>query len=465
MNKLVLVAPLLLAALAYEKVAELLSPPSPTHVAAPAAAPRSTAAASGVQATAAVRDVVNAANAFIATLSAAQQATLLQSYSQANVTRWSNLPTNLYTNRLGLRLADLTAAQRAAALAVVQAATGTTAPEGFHEIQQIRAADDNLLANGGGAGFGSNLDLIVFLGTPSATGTWQLHFGGHHMATNVTMSNGRFTGHTPKFEASEPVSFTTANADIFPTGTVITPLASETSAVVAMLNGLTATQKSTALLTQTFNNIVLGAQRDGQFPATKVGLPVSQLSAAQQQLVMAAMAPWVQDAENASATSLLATYQSQLADTYIAYSGTGCFTTRGDYARIDGPNVWIEVSTQNAIVYKGQIHYHTIWRDRARDYGGNFYTTVTATKEAAASQTFSVSPISTAGSRGLRVKLTKPATTASYTLRNGLNQTITTKTFTGDAVQVSTEGLAPGPYVLSMEADGQEPVTHRFMVK
>ncbi len=349
-------------------------------------------------------------------------------------------------------------------MAVVQAATGATAPEGYNEIQQIRAADDYLLANGGGTGYSSNLYHLVFLGTPSTTGTWQLHFGGHHLATNVTMSNGAFTGHTPKFEATEPVSFNTVNSDIFPTGTTITPLSSETSAMVALVNGLTATQKTTALLTQTFNDIVLGAQRDGQFPATPVGLQVSQLSAAQQELVMAAMAPWVQDAEDASATALLATYRSQLANTYISYSGTGGFTTRGDYMRIDGPNVWIEFSTQNAIVFQGQIHYHTIWRDRARDYGGNFYTTVTGTKAAVASQTFSVYPNPTAGSRGLQVKLTRPAATASYTLRNVLGQTIATQSFKGDAVQVATEGLTPGTYILSLEADGKAPVTHRFVV-
>lgn len=466
MNKLVLVVPLLLAATAYEKVLDLIAPTTPestTQLASAPTAPKSTMGVQGVNSTATVSDVVTAANAFLATLSTAQQATLLQPLNATTVTKWSNLPVNS-TNRIGLRLDALTTAQQAAALAVVQAATGT-GNEGFNEVQQIRAADDNLAANGGGTAYGSGVYLIAFLGTPSTTGTWMLQFGGHHLATNVTFNNGNFTGSTPKFEATEPLTFTTANSNVFPTGTVVTPLGTEASAMLAMLNGLTTTQKSTALLSQSFNDIVLGPGQDGNFPATRVGLQCSQLTTAQQALVMAAMAPWVQDAEDATATSLLNYYQTQLANTYIAYAGTGNLTNQGDYVRIDGPNVWIEFSCQGGIVYRNQIHYHTIWRDRARDYGGNFYTTVAGTKSAKAAQTFSVYPNPTPSGQALQVKLATPATTATYTLRTIMGQTIATKSFRGDAVQVPTDGLATGSYVLSLEADGQEPVAHRFIVK
>ncbi|HEX8427347.1 hypothetical protein [Hymenobacter sp.] len=39
------------------------------------------------------------------------------------------------------------------------------------------------------------------------------------------------------------------------------------------------------------------------------------------------------------------------------------------------------------MVCRNQTHCYTIWRDRARDYGGNFYTTVMSNKAAKASQT------------------------------------------------------------------------------
>ncbi|WP_324680323.1 DUF3500 domain-containing protein [Hymenobacter sp. GOD-10R] len=410
-----------------------------------------------------VADVVTAANAFIATLSTAQQATLLQEFNSTNVTKWSNLPVNS-TNRIGLRLDALTVAQQTAALAVVRAATGTTANEGFNEIQQIRAADDNLAANGGGSTYGSGVYLLAFLGTPSTTGTWMLQFGGHHLATNITFGSGTVTGATPKFEGVEPLSFTTTNTNVLPIGTYA-PLSSEQSTMLAMINGLTTAQQATAKLSQTFNDVVLGPNGNGQFPATKVGLQVSTLTAAQQALVLEAMKPWVQDSDDATAASLLSIYQNQLANTYVAYSGTGLFTSNGDYARIDGPNVWIEFACQGGIVYRNQIHYHTVWRDHARDYGGNFYTVVTGTKATTAAQAFSVYPNPTSPESSLQVKLASSARAATYTLRNTLGQTVATKSFQGNAVEVPTAGLKAGTYVLSLEVDGQAPVTHRFLVK
>lgn len=76
----------------------------------------------GTQQTAVVTDVVMAANAFLATLTTAQQAAVLQTFSAANVSKWSNFPIAGYNGRIGIRLDALTAAQRTAAMAVVQAA-------------------------------------------------------------------------------------------------------------------------------------------------------------------------------------------------------------------------------------------------------------------------------------------------------------------------------------------------------
>ena len=338
--------------------------------------PATTLSVKGTKGTAAVSDVVNAANAFLASLSTAQQATVQQTFSSTNVIRWSNFPTGIYNNRLGIRLDALTAAQKTLALAVVQAATGTAANEGFNEIQQLRAADDNLAANGGSSSsYGNGIFYLAFLGTPSTTGTWMLQYGGHHLATNITYGNGNVTGTTPKFEGTEPLTFTTTNSDVFATGTACAPQAQEQAGMLAMVSSLTTAQRATALLSQTFNDVVVGPQRDGQFPATRVGLQCSQLTSAQQALVVAAMAPWVNDADDVIAASLLNYYQSQMANTYISFSGTGNFTANGDYARIDGPNAWIEFVCQSGIVYRNQIHYHSIYRDRARDYGGNFYGT------------------------------------------------------------------------------------------
>ena len=199
-----------------------------------------------------------------------------------------------------------------------------------------------------------------------------MQFGGHHYAANIGFNGGHIVSTTPHFYGLEPLSFTV-------NGTTYAPLTAEHDAMAAMLASLSATQLATAKLNQTFSDATLipGETNGGTgtFPTTKVGIAVSTLSAAQQQLVLEAMKPWVQDMDAAVAANLLSIYQSELAGTYIAYTGNG---TSGDptsflnsntnYARIDGPSVWIEFVCQNGIVFQTMIHYHTVWRDHVRDY-------------------------------------------------------------------------------------------------
>lgn len=308
--------------------------------------------------------VVCAAEAFLATLSNAQKTAVVLDYNKTNAIKWSNLPCGS-SCRVGLQLSSLTTAQVSAALAVVEAATGTTANEGYDEIRQIRAADD-VLGTVNNMGYSSGIYFIAFLGTPSTTGTWQLQFGGHHLAVNMTYNAGAIKGATPVFEGVEPRSWTAAN------GTVYAPLNSEQATMAAMLAALSSDQLASAKLSSTFSDVVLGPNNDGKFPATKAGIRVSSLNSAQQALVLAAMKPWVQDTDEATAARLLAAYESELADTFIAYSGNASLTNNADYVRIDGPGVWIEFVCQTGVVYPNQIHYHSIWRDHTRDYGGNF---------------------------------------------------------------------------------------------
>ena len=82
---------------------------------------------------------------------------------------------------------------------------------------------------------------------------------------------------------------------------------------------------------------------------------------------------------------LLSTYESSsaLGSTYVGYAkgggGTADFgpfpsgtTSQRSYIRVDGPRVWIEFVVQSGIVFNSQVHYHSIWRDKVGDYGGQF---------------------------------------------------------------------------------------------
>jgi hypothetical protein len=309
-----------------------------------------------------VEKVVCLADAFKATLSSTQVASLETSLTSTAMVRWSNLPCGL-TCRNGLLYSSLSATQLAAAKAVIAAASGTTADDGYSEFSQVNSADD-VLAVTAGSGYSSGNYIIAFLGTPSTTGKWMLQFGGHHYAQNVTFNAGKVTGTTPSHQGIEPKTWTSGT-------TTYAPLKIEQSAMAEMLASLSTTQLAAAKLSTTFSDVSLGPGKDGQFPATKVGIAGSTLTTAQKALVLAAIKPWVQDTDDATSASLLAIYQKELDNTYIAYSGNATLANNADYVRIDGPSVWIEFVCQSGVVYRNEIHYHTIFRDHTRDYGAS----------------------------------------------------------------------------------------------
>ena len=344
-----------------------------------------TQALSAPRTAATAADVVAKALAFKALLTPAQQAQLEQAYTPTLARRWSNLPC-AGTCRNGIQLGSLNAEQLAAALEVIRAAAGTTANEGSDEFNQIRLADTLLGAQpAGGAGpgnfsYGEGFYYLAFLNTPSASTPWMLQFGGHHYGANIAYNQGRVVATTPLFEALEPLTFT-ANGNNY------APLSQERDALAALLASLTPAQLATAKLTTTFGDTTMSPGEsnggNGNFPATKVGLAVNTLSDAQKQLVVAAMKPWVLDMDDTAAANLIDIYTKELDGTYIAFTGNG---TAGDaasflnantnYARIDGPSVWIEFVCQGGIIFRNQIHYHTVWRDHLRDYGKDLSLTV-----------------------------------------------------------------------------------------
>ncbi len=91
--------------------------------------------------------------------------------------------------------------------------------------------------------------------------------------------------------------------------------------MLKLTSSLTAAQLAKATLSESFGDVLLGPGQDGQFPTTKEGIAVSELSPQQKKLVMAAIRPWVSSVDNATAGFLLKTYEKELNQTYVAVSG------------------------------------------------------------------------------------------------------------------------------------------------
>jgi hypothetical protein len=317
-----------------------------------------------------VAAVAKASTAFLNTLSSTQRSQVLLGLTAANATAWSNLPCGS-TCRVGIQFSTLSSTQLAAAKKVLSTALGTKTGTGYDQVKKIMLADGVLgeaQGTGGpdGGGYSVGNYYLAFLGTPSKTGTWELHFGGHHLAVNISYAKGTVTGGSPFFVGVEPTSWTASN------GTKYAPMATMRSSMRAITSALSTKQLAKAKLAQSYTDVLLGPDQDGKFPATKSGVRVGSLSKKKQALILKAIKQWVSVNDNNAAKKLLKIYKKELAKTYVSYSGTTALTTQGDYVRIDGPSVWIEFVVQNGIVYQNQVHYHTVWRDHTRDYGGEF---------------------------------------------------------------------------------------------
>jgi hypothetical protein len=322
-----------------------------------------------------VSQLVNDAIAFKNLLSTSQQSSLQLTYTTTLAKKWSNLPCGT-SCRNGVQLGtNLTAVQYAAAMLVIKDVLSAASNDGYDEFHQMNLAEAYLHANGGASGYDSTLRWMAFLNNPTATGPWMLQFGGHHYAANISFNNGHIIGATPYFMGLEPKTFTYNNVNY-------DPLGDERDAFTALFASLSSTELAAAHLTTSFSDCAMipGESNGGTgtFPATPVGISCGSLTSTQQNMVLDVIKHYVNDLDSASAAVIMAVYASEIANTYIAYTGSGTsgnpssfLNTQGNYVRIDGPSVWVEFSCQGGIVIQNQIHYHTVWRDQLHDYGVN----------------------------------------------------------------------------------------------
>ena len=328
----------LCAALSVAVIAQRPSPPTP------AGTPAATTAR-----------IVTAAQAVVASLDDAGRKSVQFPFDSPQKSKWSNLPSPMY-QRNGVRLADLTAAQRTA---IMNLLTVALSKDGYQKVVDIMHGDAALKRNGGGGGrgpaFGEDQYYLAFVGTPSTTAPWMLQFGGHHLAINLTMAGSQATM-APSLPAAQPASFTIE-------GRTVRPLGDENDKSFALINALDAKQKSVAILGSRVADLVLGAGQDGRTIQPE-GIRASALSAAQQAMLWDIVQEWSGIMSDAFAGPRMTELKSHLNDTYFAWSGP---TTNGSaaYFRIQGPTLHIEYAPQGGSVE----HIHTIYRDPTNDYG------------------------------------------------------------------------------------------------
>jgi hypothetical protein len=297
---------------------------------------------------------VAAAEAFLDALDAKQRAKALLEFDSPRKAGWSNLPITSVP-RNGVRLGDLTKAQRDAAMDLLAA---ILSKEGYQKVIDIMNADEQLAQGKGGKGgkasFGKDNYFLALFGAPSATRPWMVQFGGHHLGLNVTVVQESFVL-TPTHTGTQPASFTRD-------GKTVRPLGGENDKAFQLLAALDDKQKTQAVLGPKPGNLQLGPGQDGKVLKPQ-GIKGSALTAAQQAKLLDLIGEWVAIVPEVTAAARMAGLKAQVAETYFAWSGP---TAPGSavYYWIQGPTLVIEYAPQGSTE-----HIHTVIRDPTNDYG------------------------------------------------------------------------------------------------
>jgi len=276
---------------------------------------------------------------------------------------WSNFPVS-DVPRPGLRMGSLSAAQRDAAMHLLQVALSA---EGYQKVLDIMGSDQALSETGTPYCSGTACYTIGIFGEPSSTKPWMLEFGGHHLGLNLTMA-GEHGVITPTLTGAQPAVYTS-------NGKTVRALARENDKAFALLDALDANQRRRAILNYEIHDLVLGPGHAGETIQPE-GLKAFDMNEQQRAMLLDVISEWTGIVNEAYAIPRMAEIKAGLNETYFAWSGPTSHEPGRNgsaYYRIQGPKLVIEFSPQG-VGGDPTMHVHTMYRDPTNDYGRRFIT-------------------------------------------------------------------------------------------
>ncbi|MBI4477212.1 MAG: DUF3500 domain-containing protein [Acidobacteria bacterium] len=301
-----------------------------------------------------VDKMFSAARDFLATLDAAQVATVKIAFDAEERFNFHFIP----RERKGLSLKAMTPAQQKAALELVK--TGLS-EQGFTKAETIRSLENVLreLEKGGRIVRDPELYFITMFGEPSRTGVWGWRYEGHHIAQNWTIVNGLGIATSPQFFGANPAEVRDGPMKS------TRALAGEEDLARKLIESLTPEQRSAAIVGESApRDIVTGAERQAAILSDN-GVAFASLTKDQQAMLVAVVEAYAHAQPRELAFDRLQKIRKAgLEKVKFAWMGS-LQRGQGHYYRIQGPTFLIEYdNTQN-----NANHIHSVWRDFKGDFG------------------------------------------------------------------------------------------------
>ena len=313
-----------------------------------------------------VLPLVDAAAGWIDTLDAGQRARGVRGFGDASRTDWHFVPK---PERKGVQLRDMTAAQEAAALALLRA---TVSHGGYEKSVAIMSLDEILRRLEGNRA--KNIRdpkryFFTVFGTPSDTGTWGLSIEGHHLSLNVTVRDGVVVDSTPQFLGANPAEVRTTFASLPEAGYRV--LGDEEALAFDLVRSLDAAQRTTAVIAAEAPREIRAAGEPQPSTEPPAGIAHADLEPGQRDVLRALIETYA-----GVMPDDVADERMRLVETApggwdaVRFAWLGALEPGIGHAyRVTGPTFLIEfVNVQPDAEGNPANHIHCVWRDRTGDF-------------------------------------------------------------------------------------------------
>ena len=310
------------------------------------------------------KPVMDAATQFIAALTADQRHAATFAADADEWRRWNNVHR---AARAGVAFRDMTAAQQARAIALLQAGLSAKGLELSRNVMRLNYTIAEMTNNF--TEYGEGLYNLTVMGEPSMTEPWGWQLEGHHLIINYFVLGDQVVM-TPAFFGSEPVVAESGQYK------GVSVLQDEQTRGLALMQSLSGEQRKNALLTtepKTANNAQGQAFRDN-LQIAYAGIKASELTAKQREALIGLLALYVHNMDDGHAKVKMDEVRAHLNETHFGWIGEhgpeSVF-----YYRIHSPVILIEFDHQLPVAIKGprvpgRQHIHAVVRTpNGNDYG------------------------------------------------------------------------------------------------
>ena len=324
--------------------------------------------------------MVQAANAFLASLTPEQRAKAVMSFDDEERFVWQESP----GPRSGVVLRQLNDAQNKLAMALLRTGVGDG---GYQRIQMSMARETVLSAlqktPESQAVRDPALFYITIFGTPSATTPWGWTFEGHHISTHFTV-RGTQVSTAPMFLGSQPNDLPAARlegtalavAKNLPPALAGRIMGPEEDKARALVQSLDAKQRAIAVFDRTEKrdaDMLSGINTRRVTPLSSSGLQARQMNAQQKALLVALVEEYLTRIPADVAAERRRVLLEGAALDEVSFQWAGGIEPGQAHAYIVQGQTFLIEYAQNRNNAVG--HVHTLWRDFNGDFGGEILGT------------------------------------------------------------------------------------------